>query len=229
MIKEGVLNTESMRNHCEGESEPSYWISMTDNPQWLMERSPLCRGDIQRYDKRHVAFVNVEKLKRMGVIFQRSDLLALQANIAVYSTSNQQGVKYTSVDHWLAFSWIPPQCIERIVSLRSFRALYKAHGFESKCDFLQPSALANINVAQTLFSNVCQKNCSQDLRTQRFWISFRQSSKRPSTYDTVAMAKVKGEHDLNTLLGTLYLRLGSFCKNVAGGGHHRGVRTMVAV
>ena len=173
MIKEGVLNTKSMRNHCEGEPEPSHWISMTDNPQWLMERSLLCRGDIQRYDKRRVAFVNVEKLNRMGVIFQRSDLLALQANIAVYSTSNQQGVKYTSVDHWLAFSWIPPQCIERIVSLRSFRALYKAHGFESECDFLQPSALANINAAQTLFSNVCQKNCSRDLRTQRFWISSR--------------------------------------------------------
>lgn len=135
LIESGILSKTSLRNHCEGVATPSYWVSLTDNPQWLLKKSALCKAPYNENDERCIAFINVEKLNRMGIIYQRSDLLALQAKILVYSKSNESGVMFTSVDHWLAYAWIPPQCIERVTSLQRFRYLYEAHGFEDPSIF----------------------------------------------------------------------------------------------
>jgi hypothetical protein len=132
----GVLSDNSLRSHCEGYEKSSPWISLTDNTQWLLEKSPLSKKPSTKSDQRRVAFINVERLNRMGVIFQRTDLLALQAKIPVYSGANRKGVKFTSVDHWLVYDWIPVQCIERIVSFQEYQRLYAAQGMKGQHKFL---------------------------------------------------------------------------------------------
>lgn len=132
LIDSGVLCDASLRNHCEGRNALAPWISLTDSIQWLMDKSPLRKKPCTTDDQRCVAFVNVEKLRRMDVIFHRSYLLAIQANIPLYLESNRTGVKFTSAKHWLVYDWIPPQCVERIISWRYLQELYAAHGMNGQ-------------------------------------------------------------------------------------------------
>lgn len=130
LIDLGILTRDSLRSHCECHRKPSPFISLTENTKWLLEDSPLAKRPPSTDDHRRVAFVSVEKLRRMGVIYQRSDLLAAQANIPIYSQSQQDGVRFTSVDHWLVYDWIPIHCIEMIVSFEEYGKLYVATGMK---------------------------------------------------------------------------------------------------
>jgi hypothetical protein len=108
-----ILTRDSLRSHCECQGTPSSFISLTENTKWLLEVSPLAKRSLLTDDHRQVAFVSVERLQPMGVIYQRSDMLAVQAQIPTYSQGQQDGVRYTSVDHWLAYDWIPTNASKR--------------------------------------------------------------------------------------------------------------------
>lgn len=135
LIRLGILSRKHLKSHCESRERPSPFISLTDNTKWLLKDSPLAKHPPSADDHRRVAFVNVEKLRRMDIIYQRSDLLAAQANITVYSAARQDGVKFTSVDHWLVYDWVPAQCIERIVSFAEYSELYAAAGMDGQSSF----------------------------------------------------------------------------------------------
>jgi hypothetical protein len=130
LIDLGILTRDSLRSHCECQGRPSSFISLTENTKWLLEISPLAKRSPLTDDHRQVAFVSVEKLQRMGVIYQRSDMLAVQAQIPTYSQGQQDGVRYTSVDHWLVYDWIPMQCIEKVVSFKEYKRMYEAAGMK---------------------------------------------------------------------------------------------------
>lgn len=99
MIERSVISYGMMKIHCEGIPQPSSWISLTYDPVWLLKKHPLCKGPIEDQDPRRVAFVNVEKMDRLGVIYDRSDRIAAQATIPVYTEKNPSGLKYTNVCH----------------------------------------------------------------------------------------------------------------------------------
>lgn len=109
LIKRGILSRKHSKSHCESRERPSPFTSLTDNTKWLLKKSPLAKHPPSANDHRRVAFVNVEKLRRMSIIYQRSDLLAAQANITVYSAARQDGVKFTSADDWLVYDWFRTQ------------------------------------------------------------------------------------------------------------------------
>ena len=118
LIKGGELSEKPLKAHCEGEPKPTPWISMMNDPAWILKNFPNSKAS-RDADEGQIAFINVQKLERMGVLFGRSDLLAEEANIPRYSLS-RDGVKFTSVIHWLAYAWIPSQCIEQVWTFQEF-------------------------------------------------------------------------------------------------------------
>lgn len=126
MGKSGLYE-ESFRNHCEAvPGQPTCWISMTDDVHWLLEKSAFGKSVRTDNDTRKIAFINASKMNSLGILFERSDLLASGAAISKYSWNNPEGVKFTSYSHWLAYGWIPPQCIEQILPFHRARELYSA-------------------------------------------------------------------------------------------------------
>lgn len=121
LIRVEVLTERSLRVHCEGILEPSNWISMANDPKWLLNL--LNQDDQDQDEQRRVAFVSTAKLNRLAVLYDRSDTLARRANIPTYSWTDETGVRFTWSGHWLAHAWIPAQCIERVVTLQRFREL----------------------------------------------------------------------------------------------------------
>ena len=118
LVKMGELSQNSLAAHCERKMEPTPWISLMHNPAWILKNFQMLRG-LGDTDKGHVAFINVKKLECMGVFFQRSNNLAYQANIARWPWE-KDGVKYTSPTHWLAYAWIPRQCIDQVWTYPEF-------------------------------------------------------------------------------------------------------------
>lgn len=130
LIDLGILSREALKSHCENHKKPSPFIFFLENSRWLLENLPLAKKPTLTDDRRCVAFLNVKKLRRMSVILQRSDLIAEQAKIPVFSEGQQNGVRFTSVYHWLVYDWIPAQCIERVTSFKEYEELYAAHGMK---------------------------------------------------------------------------------------------------
>jgi hypothetical protein len=63
LIKTHVISEKSLSNHCGG-SKPTPFISMADDPAWLLQfaKSLSCRGTTR------IALINVKKLELMGVV-----------------------------------------------------------------------------------------------------------------------------------------------------------------
>ncbi len=57
----------------------------------------------------------------MGVVHGQARTWALKVGAESYSVKkNQGGVHYLGKPHWLAYAWIPFQCIDKVWSLNDF-------------------------------------------------------------------------------------------------------------
>lgn len=128
LIQGELLTTRSLRAHCEGLLQPSNWISMTDDPKWLLRTPLFSQGNVDRDDRDRVAFIDTVRLNRLAILYERSDKLADRANIPRYSWTDETGVRFTWPGHWLAYAWIPAECIVSVVTLQRFRELCREHG-----------------------------------------------------------------------------------------------------
>ncbi|CAF9933299.1 hypothetical protein IMSHALPRED_009133 [Imshaugia aleurites] len=105
----------SLRNHCGG-SEPTPFISIADDAVWLLDFVHTFRFHpaITR-----VAFINVKNLELMGVLHGQFRAWAMEAGGA-------DGLDCPP--HWLAYGWIPLQCIDAVWSLNDFRQVCSESG-----------------------------------------------------------------------------------------------------
>jgi hypothetical protein len=115
LIKTQDLSETSLRNHCGG-SACTRFISMADDPAWLL----YFVKSLSFPEATRIAFINVKKLELMGVLHGQARVWAMKAGAESYSAKNQDGVHYLGPTHWLAYGWIPSQCIDNVWSLDDF-------------------------------------------------------------------------------------------------------------
>lgn len=122
VLKSNAASAQELKEHCHANREPSSWISLTGSASWLVEKLV---GEAFFQDAR-VAFIDVETLKNLAVLYQRSDLLAHQSGICRFSHVDPEGLQMTHPQHWLAYAWIPPQSIVHVASLKTFEEKYRS-------------------------------------------------------------------------------------------------------
>ena len=116
LIRAQVISEESLRNHCGGRGLTPF-ISMADDAKWLLQ---FVRS--QGFpETTWIAFINVQKLELLGIVRGQARHWATEAGVEPYSTKNPDGVPYLGPTHWLAYGWVPTQCIDKVWSLNDFR------------------------------------------------------------------------------------------------------------
>jgi hypothetical protein len=112
------LTEATLRNHCGGDSATSF-ISLTNSIGYL--RNYISGQRRSHYSSPRssamVAFVNKAKLDYMEIFCATSRSLAEEVGARYWSKYNPDGVSYASKEHFMVYGWIPPQCIEKVVSL----------------------------------------------------------------------------------------------------------------
>lgn len=116
LIQTQDFSETSLRNHCGG-SKHTPFISMADDPAWLLHFVK----SLSFPKTTRIAFINVKKLELMGVLHGQARAWAMKAGADSYSSKNQDGIHYLGPTYWLAYSWIPSQCIDNVWSLDDFR------------------------------------------------------------------------------------------------------------
>jgi hypothetical protein len=92
---------------------------MSDSPERILQfvKHPSFKdleGDI-------IAFINVKKLRAMKVLFNRTTTLAERLGIEAWARSRQRGISYINRNYWVAYRWVPAECIELYISVQSLR------------------------------------------------------------------------------------------------------------
>ncbi|KAL8634948.1 MAG: hypothetical protein Q9226_009408 [Calogaya cf. arnoldii] len=121
MKANGDLSVASLQSHCEGQPDPSEWISLSSEVSWMLEH--IKNGSIygSSVNGGHIALISTAKLERLKILVNRSDLLVQKAGGSLCSYRNPDGVKFAWPSHYLAYGWIPKQCIVKIFTLPEFR------------------------------------------------------------------------------------------------------------
>jgi hypothetical protein len=118
------LSESTLRNHCGGSGATSF-ISMTNNVGSLFRyiRGHWKDRDSDPRSSAMVALVSKEKLDYMEIICATSRSLVENVGVTCWSPTNQDGVCYASNEHFMAYGWIPLQCIEEVISLTRFERI----------------------------------------------------------------------------------------------------------
>lgn len=121
----GLMDAEMLRNHCEG-NQPSELIALSDSPWRIFNIIKL--WDIKDETEKNVAVISVSKLLAMGVLFNRTTTLAESLGIALKRKNRPDGLQYANQNYWVAYRWIPAECIEFYTSISDLRTICKHHG-----------------------------------------------------------------------------------------------------
>ncbi|KAL8894157.1 MAG: hypothetical protein Q9192_004565, partial [Flavoplaca navasiana] len=134
----GELSVASLQSHCEEYTQPSEWISMASEVSWMLKqisRSWLINSDSAK--EMRVALISTAKMERLGVLFDRSDLLVKRAGGELW-TRAKPGVKFAWPIHYLAYGCVPKQCIVKTFTLQEFRDVCSARN-------IRPDGLQSID------------------------------------------------------------------------------------
>lgn len=119
-----LVDQDALKNHCEG-NQPSDLIAMSDSPTRILRF-------IQNWDLRDlkgdmIAVINVSKLLAMRVLFSRTTTLAKKLNVEAWAPSQEWGVEWINPNYWVAYRWVPAECIEFCISVEFLRSACKEH------------------------------------------------------------------------------------------------------
>lgn len=122
----GVLSVTSLQSHCENQSSPSDWISLSGEVSWMLKYidRKWPPGSVS-VDSMRIALVSTAKMERLNLLFDRSDFLVQGAGGRPYSATSPNGVKFAWHSHYLVYGWIPAQCVVKIFTLEQFRDICK--------------------------------------------------------------------------------------------------------
>lgn len=125
-----ILTKESLQNHCENGRDPSVWISLSNDASWV-----LWYATTRRFWKAkgcRVAIISADKLDRCNVPWDRSDTLVERTGGNVYCRAYPYGVKFAWPKHFLAYGWIPAQCILATFTFEHFHQLCNDRNIEAE-------------------------------------------------------------------------------------------------
>ncbi|KIV83144.1 hypothetical protein, variant [Exophiala sideris] len=123
---------QSLMSHLDGRTEPSRWISVTDDMGWVLRYGPQWQSNYTG-SKCQVAIINVPKLNRLGILWERSVDLTRSVGL--------EEVKYAWREHFLVYGWIPAQCLICVVPFAQFRIMCEKRGITTGRKVYDPSIL----------------------------------------------------------------------------------------
>jgi hypothetical protein len=74
-----------------------------------------------------IAVINVKKLLAMKVLFNRTTTLAEKLDIKTWAPSRPRGISWVNPNYWVAYRWVPAECIESYISVASLRSACTKH------------------------------------------------------------------------------------------------------
>ncbi|KAL8995899.1 MAG: hypothetical protein Q9169_004473 [Polycauliona sp. 2 TL-2023] len=120
--EKGQWSVASLKSHMEKQGRPSDWISSSSRVSWVLER--INEG---WRSAEHIALLSTAKMERLQVLVRQSDLLLEEAGGKRFCGMQPNGVHNTSSSHYLAYGWIPKQCVIKVFTLSEFRDVCRAH------------------------------------------------------------------------------------------------------
>ena len=119
-----LVDKDILKNHCEG-NRPSDLIAMSDSPARILRLIKHWDFDDLKGDM--IAVINVSKLLAMRVLFNRATTLAKKMDIETWAPSRTRGLSWVNPNYWVAYRWVPAECIEFCISVASLRSACKEH------------------------------------------------------------------------------------------------------
>lgn len=115
----------TLENHCQG-SNHSELIALSDSLARILKI--ICTWNDKAKREGRIAIINTTKLKQMGVLFQRTTTLATRWEISLWNQANPGGLQYANDNYWVAYRWIPSQCIEGYTTPSDLQQYCRAKG-----------------------------------------------------------------------------------------------------
>ncbi|KAL6237466.1 hypothetical protein BDW75DRAFT_228657 [Aspergillus navahoensis] len=110
-----LVNKGSLTNQCEG-NQPSDLIALSDSPSRVLR---IIRAwDYSDKEGDMIAVINVSKLLAMQVLFDRTTTLAEKLGMRLWDRQWRTGLQYANFNYWVAYRWIPAECIECYIDRR---------------------------------------------------------------------------------------------------------------
>ncbi|PYH78428.1 hypothetical protein BO82DRAFT_156603 [Aspergillus uvarum CBS 121591] len=122
-----LVGEEVLRVHCE-RSQPSDLIAMSDSPARILK---IVAGwgysDKQRGS---IAVINMSKLLAFKVLFNRTTTLAKECRVGLWAENRDTGLQWANNNYWVAYRWIPVECIEFFISVATLERVCESHNIE---------------------------------------------------------------------------------------------------
>ena len=120
--RKGYMTFENIKDYCHGTAKPLCWISLCDNVSWILKHSQKWKSSENNRNWR-VAIISVPKMERLEVLWQQSKTLVTQLRSKNYNDGESDFVRYAWGRHYLAYGWIPAQCIVATFDFKHFEEL----------------------------------------------------------------------------------------------------------
>ncbi|KAL4904041.1 hypothetical protein BDW74DRAFT_185746 [Aspergillus multicolor] len=125
LLDSSLVDEVALRNQCEGD-QPSDLIALSDS---LSRISKVIAGwDFNDRAGKMIAVINVSNLLAMGVLFNRTTTLAESLGMALRTRRLPTGFQYANSNYWVAYRWVPAECIEFYISEPFLRKAYDIRG-----------------------------------------------------------------------------------------------------
>jgi len=117
LLSSQLVDQEVLENHCEG-CNPSDLIALADSPSRILKIIATWDFDDRGGDR--IAVINVPKL-----LFNRTSTLAKSLGMKLWTPVQPTGLQFANENYWVAYRWIPAECIERYISILPRDSLQK--------------------------------------------------------------------------------------------------------
>lgn len=125
LLESSLVDKDALRNQCGGD-QPSDLIALSDSPSRILK---LLKGwGLSDRKGDMIAVISVSKLLAMGVLFNRTTALANSLGMDLRTRHRPLGLKYANSNYWVAYRWVPAECIECYISEHLLLKACNNHG-----------------------------------------------------------------------------------------------------
>lgn len=118
LLSSSLVDEQGLRNHCDGRN-PSDLIALSDSPSRIL--NIINSWNFKDMRGHPIAVISVPKLLAMDVLFNRTTTLADSLKM------EPRALRYANENYWVAYRWIPYECIESYISKNSLEMAWKNH------------------------------------------------------------------------------------------------------